>query len=106
MHKLMKEKRLDAVVFTLSNLLYATSIRGFPVVIVPPEYSSSGKPFDICFTGLWGSGSTLIEIAYAFEQATMPGRNHSYRHSRYIYYIKKKKYLLFRYSISYFFTHY
>ncbi|KAK8951791.1 hypothetical protein KSP39_PZI004802 [Platanthera zijinensis] len=70
MHKLMKENRLDAVVFTLSNFLYATSIGGFPVVTVPAGYSGSGKPFGICFTGLRGSDSTLIEIAYAFEQAT------------------------------------
>ncbi|KAK8951790.1 hypothetical protein KSP39_PZI004803 [Platanthera zijinensis] len=70
MHKLMKENRLDAVVFTLSTFLYATSIGGFPVVTVPAGYSGSGKPFGICFAGLRGSDATLIEIAYAFEQAT------------------------------------
>ncbi|KAK8951581.1 hypothetical protein KSP39_PZI004800 [Platanthera zijinensis] len=70
LYKLMKEKRLDAVVFPLSDFLYATSIGGFPEVTVPAGYSGSGKPFGICFAGLQGSDSTLIEIAYAFEQAT------------------------------------
>ncbi|KAI0493614.1 hypothetical protein KFK09_023733 [Dendrobium nobile] len=67
---LMKEKNLDAVVFPHFYGLHAFGIGGFPIVNVPAGYNGSGAPFGISFAGLRGSDATLIEIAYAFEQAT------------------------------------
>ncbi|KAK8935140.1 hypothetical protein KSP39_PZI013333 [Platanthera zijinensis] len=70
LEKLMKEKKLDAVVtpdYSGNELL---AINGYPGINVPAGYGKSGIPFGICFGGLKGSEPTLIEIAYAFEQAT------------------------------------
>lgn len=68
--KLMKENKLDAVLtpdFTFTPVL---AINGYPGISVPAGYGKSGAPFGICFGGLKGSEPILIEIAYAYEQAT------------------------------------
>ncbi|KAH0452347.1 hypothetical protein IEQ34_019646 [Dendrobium chrysotoxum] len=70
MEKLMKENSLDAIVFPDSLASAALSIGGYPAISVPAGYSGSGAPFGIGFGGLKGSDHKLIEIAYAFEQAT------------------------------------
>ncbi|PKU67371.1 probable amidase At4g34880 [Dendrobium catenatum] len=70
MEKLMKENRLDAIVFPDALASSALAIGGYPAISVPAGYSGSGAPFGICFGGLKGSDHKLIEIAYAFEQAT------------------------------------
>ncbi|KAK8951925.1 Amidase 1 [Platanthera zijinensis] len=67
---LMKEKSLDALIFSEGRAAHVMAIGGYPVISVPAGYSKSGSPFGISFAGLLGSDSTLIEIAYAFEQAT------------------------------------
>ncbi|KAH0452573.1 hypothetical protein IEQ34_019872 [Dendrobium chrysotoxum] len=70
MEDLIQEKSLDAVVFPGFSLSHAMAIGGFPIISVPAGYNNSSAPFGISFAGLRGSDATLIEIAYAFEQAT------------------------------------
>ncbi|PKA51044.1 Glutamyl-tRNA(Gln) amidotransferase subunit A, chloroplastic/mitochondrial [Apostasia shenzhenica] len=70
MEDTMKEQKLDAVVYDSCEADHAMAIGGFPIINVPAGYSSSGAPFGIAFAGLKGSDAKLIEIAYAFEQAT------------------------------------
>ncbi|KAL3621358.1 hypothetical protein CASFOL_036270 [Castilleja foliolosa] len=69
--KLMLEHELDAMVTLGSDASTVMAIRGFPAITVPAGYGSDGMPFGICFGGLRGSETKLIEIAYAYEQATM-----------------------------------
>jgi amidase len=61
--KLMKKKKLDALVTPDSNVSTILAVGGFPGII-------EGTPFGICFGGVKGSEPKLIEIAYGFEQAT------------------------------------
>lgn len=69
--KLMKDENLDALV-TYSNSAHSIlGIGSFPGIVVPAGYHNDDKyPFGICFGGLKGSEPKLIEVAYAFEQAT------------------------------------
>ncbi|KAF3434624.1 hypothetical protein FNV43_RR21709 [Rhamnella rubrinervis] len=67
--KLMIENKLDALVTVAGSASSVFAIGGFPAIIVPAGYEV-GVPFGICFGGLRGSEPKLIEIAYAFEQAT------------------------------------
>lgn len=69
--KLMKEKKLDAIVALGSTLSSVLAIGGYPGINVPAGYDSGGVPFGITFGGLRYSEPKLIEIAYAFEQATL-----------------------------------
>ncbi|EEF34105.1 amidase, putative [Ricinus communis] len=50
------------------------AIGDYPAISVPAGYGSNGMPFGICFGGLKGMEPKLIEVAYAFEQATMSRR--------------------------------
>ncbi|XP_034229783.1 probable amidase At4g34880 [Prunus dulcis] len=69
--KLMTDKSLDALVTYSSTASSILAIGGFPGIIVPAGFHDTEKyPFGICFGGLKGSEPKLIEIAYAFEQAT------------------------------------
>uniref|UniRef100_A0A453A9X3 Amidase domain-containing protein n=1 Tax=Aegilops tauschii subsp. strangulata TaxID=200361 RepID=A0A453A9X3_AEGTS len=43
---------------------------GHPGIVVPAGFNDQGVPFGICFGGLQGYEPRLIEMAYAFEQAT------------------------------------
>ncbi|KAJ4716738.1 Amidase family protein [Melia azedarach] len=70
LEKLMKEKKLDAVVTPGLFIVRVLAIGGFPGINVPGGYDSKGEPFGIYFGGLKGSEPKLIEIAYGFEQAT------------------------------------
>ncbi|CAL5377043.1 unnamed protein product [Camellia sinensis] len=69
--KLMKENKLDAMVTPGSGASSVLAIGGYLAISVPAGYDSDGMPFGICFGGLKGTESKLIEIAYGFEQATM-----------------------------------
>ncbi|KAG7545041.1 Amidase signature domain [Arabidopsis suecica] len=71
MEKLMKEKKLDAIVALGSSLSSVLAIGGYPGINVPAGYDSGGVPFGISFGGLRFSEPKLIEIAYAFEQETL-----------------------------------
>ncbi|GMH16376.1 hypothetical protein Nepgr_018217 [Nepenthes gracilis] len=68
--KTMIEYELDAIVTPGSDFSTILAIGGFPGINVPAGYDDDGVPFGICFGGLTGSEPKLIEIAYAFEQAT------------------------------------
>ena len=67
---LMREKQLDAIVTPDSTVSTILAIGGYPGISVPAGYDETGVPFGICFGGLKGFEPKLIEIAYAFEQAT------------------------------------
>ncbi|HYA16254.1 MAG TPA: amidase family protein [Bryobacteraceae bacterium] len=79
----MKANQLDALLFPGSNGAAIAAKPGYPTVIVPfalvpnepqaafPEGFDAGPaPFGVSFTGMACSESRLIELGYAFEQAT------------------------------------
>lgn len=68
--KLMKKKKLDALVTPGASVYTILAVGGFPGIIVPAGFDSKGTPFGICFGGVKSSEPKLIEIAYGFEQAT------------------------------------
>jgi len=79
----MKEHRLDALLFPGANGYAIPAKPGYPTIIVPfgfvpntptpafPEgFKPNPAPFGVSFTGMACSEPRLIELAYAFEQAT------------------------------------
>ena len=82
----MKKYQLDALLFPGSSSAAIAAKPGYPTVIVPfgfapnaplapappfPEtFAAKPAPFGVGFTGLACSEPRLIELAYAFEQAT------------------------------------
>lgn len=79
----MKRERLDALLFAGSTGAAVAAKPGYPTVIVPfafvpnaptppfpQEFAARPAPMGISFTGMACSEPRLIEIAYAFEQAT------------------------------------
>ena len=72
--KLMKDNNLDAMLTIGSNTPTILTNGGYLAITVPAGYESNGMPFGISFGGLKGSEPKLIEISYAFEQATRERR--------------------------------
>ncbi|GAA0142169.1 hydrolase [Lithospermum erythrorhizon] len=68
--KTMKENEVDAIMTPGSRAAAVYAIGGYPTITVPAGYEADGMPFGLCFGGLRGTEHKLIEIAYAFEQAT------------------------------------
>ncbi|RBP93079.1 amidase [Cytobacillus firmus] len=66
----MKEHRLDAIVFPNNYGAGIPAKAGYPSITVPAGYTPEGEPAGITFTGLAYSEPLLIKLAYAFEQAT------------------------------------
>jgi amidase len=80
----MKANNLDAILFPGANGAAIAAKPGYPTVIVPfgmvpnaplqqpfPEgFNAQPQPFGVSFTGMACSEPRLIELAYAFEQAT------------------------------------
>jgi amidase len=82
----MKTHKLDALLFPGSNGAAIAAKPGYPTVIVPfglvpntpvgsaaafPDgFNPKPTPFGVSFTGMACSEAKLIELAYAFEQAT------------------------------------
>jgi amidase len=79
----MKAENLDALVFPATTGAGIAAKPGYPTVIVPfgfvpnaptpafPEsFGEKPAPYGVSFTGLACSEPRLIELAYAFEQAT------------------------------------
>jgi amidase len=79
----MKEHRLDALLFPGANGYAIPAKPGYPTIIVPfglvpnaptppfPEgFNAKPAPFGVSFTGMACTEPRLIELAYAFEQAT------------------------------------
>jgi amidase len=79
----MKANNLDALLFPGASGAAIAAKPGYPTVIVPfgivpnaptpafPEgFNAKPSPFGVSFTGMACSEPRLIELAYAFEQAT------------------------------------
>jgi amidase len=79
----MKEHRLDALLFPGANGYAIPAMPGYPTIIVPfgfvPNaptpafpvgFNANSSPFGVSFTGMACSEPRLVELAYAFEQAT------------------------------------
>ena len=79
----MKAQNLDALLFPAANGAAIAARPGYPTVIVPfgtvpnaptppfPNgFNARPAPFGVSFTGLACSEPRLLELAYAFEQAT------------------------------------
>ena len=79
----MKQEKLDALLFPSSSGSWVAAMPGYPSVIVPigfvpneptppfPEkFNARPAPYGVSFTGMACSEPRLLEIAYAFEQAT------------------------------------
>jgi len=81
--EVMKAQRLDAILFPAANGASIAAKPGYPTVIVPfgmapnapkdafpPGFNANPRPFGVSFTGMACSEPRLIELGYAFEQAT------------------------------------
>ncbi|MGH9329941.1 MAG: amidase family protein [Vicinamibacterales bacterium] len=82
--EVMKARTLDALLFPGASGAALASRPGYPTVIVPfgmvpnapqnqpfpPGFDAKPSPYGVSFTGLACSEPRLLEIAYAFEQAT------------------------------------
>jgi len=80
---IMKSERLDALLFPAASGALLSARPGYPTVMVPfgsvpnapspplPEgFNAKPSPFGVSFAGSACSEPRLIELAYAFEQAT------------------------------------
>jgi amidase len=81
--EVMKAQRLDAIVFPGGSGAAIAAKPGYPTVIVPfgmipnaptpafPEgFNAKPAPYGVSFTGMACSEPRLLELAFAFEQAT------------------------------------
>jgi amidase len=81
--EVMKAQRLDAILFPGASGAAIAAKPGYPTVIVPyalvanaptppfpAGFDAKPAPFGVSFTGMACSEPKLIELAYAFEQAT------------------------------------
>ncbi|WP_106495036.1 amidase family protein [Lentibacillus sp. Marseille-P4043] len=64
------EHNLDALLFINYGGCDIAARAGYPSITVPAGYTTGGRPVGITFTGLGFSEPQLIELAYAYEQAT------------------------------------
>jgi len=81
--EVMKAERLDAIVFPAASGAAIAAKPGYPTVIAPfgfapnaptpafpPGFTAKPSPYGVSFTGMACAEPRLIELAYAFEQAT------------------------------------
>ena len=81
--EIMKAERLDAILFPAASGAGIAARPGYPTVIVPfafvpnaptpafpAGFNAKPTPYGVSFTGMACSEPKLIELAYAFEQAT------------------------------------
>jgi len=81
--EVMKAERLDAIVFPAASGAAIAAKPGYPTVIAPfgfapnaptpafpPCFTAQPSPYGVSFTGMACAEPRLIELAYAFEQAT------------------------------------
>lgn len=61
---------LDAIMFPAYLGADLCARAGYPSIAVPAGYGADGRPFGITFAGKAFSEPVLIQIAYAYEQAT------------------------------------
>ncbi|AWB46774.1 amidase [Paenibacillus sp. CAA11] len=62
--------QLDAIMFPAYIGADICAKAGYPSIAVPAGYGANGRPFGITFAGTAFTESTLIRIAYSFEQKT------------------------------------
>jgi amidase len=81
--EVMKAERLDAILFPAASGAGIAAKPGYPTVIVPfalvpnaptpafpAGFDAKPTPYGVSFTGMACSEPKLVELAYAFEQAT------------------------------------
>ncbi|GGA84785.1 amidase [Ornithinibacillus halotolerans] len=68
--KAIAEEQLDALLFVNNYGASIAAKAGYPSITVPAGYTEEGKPVGVTFTGLAFSEPLLIELGYAYEQAT------------------------------------
>ena len=81
--EVMKRERLDGILFPAASGAAIAAKPGYPTVIVPfatvpnaptppfpAGFDAKPSPYGVSFTGMACSEPKLIELAYAFEQAT------------------------------------
>ncbi len=66
----LQENHLDALLFPGWNVSGLASRPGYPEIVVPIGFAPTPTPFSAAFVGDACSEPRLIELAYAFEQAT------------------------------------
>lgn len=64
------EHNLDALLFQNNRGAAMPAKAGYPSITVPAGYTGKGEPIGVTFSGLAFSEPRLIELAYAYEQAT------------------------------------
>ncbi|HSJ39265.1 MAG TPA: amidase family protein [Planococcus sp. (in: firmicutes)] len=70
----MAEHRLDALLFQDNRGAAMPAKAGYPSITVPAGYTSVGMPIGATFSALAYSEPKLIELAYAYEQASKKRR--------------------------------
>src|SRR5262245_22002866 len=68
--EVMKAYKLDALLFPGPAGANIAARPGYPSVIVPFNLPEAATPYGVTFTGMACSEPRLIELGYAFEQAT------------------------------------
>ncbi|MGI2327601.1 amidase family protein [Planococcus sp. YIM B11945] len=68
--RVMAEHNLDALLFQNNHGAAMPAKAGYPSITVPAGYTNKGMPVGITFSALAWSEPRLIELAYAYEQAT------------------------------------
>ncbi|TFB14294.1 amidase [Filobacillus milosensis] len=66
----LNQHNIDAIVFPNNIGAGIPAKAGYPSITVPAGLTEKGEPVGITFTGTAFSEPTLIEIAYAYEQAS------------------------------------
>ncbi|WP_040954202.1 amidase family protein [Virgibacillus sp. SK37] len=72
--KVLESNQLDALLFMNTDGCQIAAKAGYPSITVPAGYTTKGKPSGITFTGTAFSEANLIQLAYAYEQATLHRR--------------------------------
>lgn len=66
----MNKYQLDALLFENNHGCAMPAKAGYPSITVPAGYTAKGEPVGVTFSALAYSEPRLIELAYAYEQAT------------------------------------
>ncbi|MDL4841046.1 amidase family protein [Aquibacillus rhizosphaerae] len=68
--EVIERNQLDALLFVNNYGAGIAAKAGYPSITIPAGYTPAGKPTGVTFTGKAFSEGRLIELAYAYEQAT------------------------------------
>ena len=66
----LKDHKLDAILSINNYHSGVAAVAKYPTLTVPMGYEESGEPISLTFVGKPFSERRLLEIGYAFEQAT------------------------------------